>query len=194
MSDDDLLDRLKRDWRAQPACPPDRNATAGSRGFGRRAVTSATIGAAVILACGTWSTIAALRTGDPLYAIASIAYAAALPVILSSAVTAARFRAEITAAPLELAERTAARAALSLRLLSGARACSLILAVAALSAGTVGAPLLAVLWGTTAVLTWAWQTYRRRQLTVQLRRCETMVGELSDAPGAPGAPVHAESR
>jgi hypothetical protein len=115
----------------------------------------------------------AVRQQVPMFALASLAFLAALPLLISGYLNTRRQAARHDTDPSEHLSMLRQGAAFELRMLLGAQGCSAILAVAALAATAmmlVGwTPTTAVwptlAWAVTAILVWIWQALRRTQLS-----------------------------
>jgi hypothetical protein len=190
MRDDDFLMSLRREWRRQSADPAAiAEEFARHRRWARRRLVVGWAGAAAVLAALTWFAMLAFERTSLLYAIAALAYAAALPLLVVSPVKLRKGYASIVdEAPLGVLLHVRERLAATRREVRGARAAAAILLV---SLGAVwllamfgkASPGLAcwltMAWGSTALLLWLWQRRASGKLILEEERCNKLISEFS---------------
>jgi Flp pilus assembly protein TadB len=189
---DDFLTSLQPDWRRDTI-----GETELAKAFDRHrqwmvwVFASGIGGALCVLACFLWLARTAVTTGDPLLAISALAFAVALPVIfLGLKPLSFTSRQLYELSPIGLLQQTRDRCQTQKRLLTGARWCAAILAAAGLAA-LIAAELektltpavcfIVAVWSGTALVVWIWQARRRRQLSREIERLDTMIAEFDAA-------------
>lgn len=189
MTDDAFLDALRRDWQGAPPAGDLSQRYRRTRSWARRSAAAGALGIAVILACFLWLGWQALMARDMLLAIAAFAFAVALPVAaLGVSIPLRQLNLSYDQAPIGLLRETEARTLAMRRLLSGARWCAAILAIASLAlwfavalraASAISAAELSLAWGGTALAIWLWQARRDRRLAAELAECRRLIAEFA---------------
>ncbi|MBY8825300.1 hypothetical protein [Sphingomonas colocasiae] len=190
--DDVFLDGLKRDWRSDTADIAHLRKWVARRKARLRAAPWGNL-ASVLLMGGLFLgfALAAFDRRDPVTALGAFAYLVALVAVSVGFVKSLRNRfVDSQETPLDFLRLHRRLIAAARRSLWGARCAAIILialcaAVWLMAAAGYARPGLAAFqsatWGAAAILTWAWQIWRRRGLDDEADACDRMIAACEEA-------------
>lgn len=189
MTNDEFFSSLQNDWRRN-AIPSEDIARSYIRHqrWRRTTVIGSIAGAAAIFAGFAGLTAMAVVRHHILNVIAALTFALAVPLAILDVLRMLRqLRIEYERTPLGVLRQSRVRLDALQIMLKSTRACALLLALAAVAAGTAAvlgyakgdiALGLSLLWGSTAIGLWLWQTRRGLRLADERTRIETLLHEF----------------
>lgn len=191
MTNDDFLAELRSDWKRQPIDVDGLAERVAARqrrvGLARAYNGFSAVGmATLVIAFG----IAAIRSGQALYGVATLAFLLGAPAALFEMLDLRRAsRLRYDASPAGLLRQARDQAVSARRQLRGCRIAALLLVGAGLAAWALVPAGLAdrdtvltitLVWAGTALVSWLWQYWRDRRLVAEIAGYDRLEGGLAE--------------
>lgn len=191
MTDDKLFAELGAEWRRQAVDIGRIQKMVDQRIRRARKMLIARTGAVIIvMAAMLFFLVLALKGDRPLFALAGVILLISLPLmVLELLATARALHVSPSCTPEEVLSGAITQTLASKRLLWGARASSILLAISAailvvfhsIGLATTDEMLIfAPFWGLASLAGWLWQYHRSAQLDGEIARCNSLLHQLGE--------------